>query len=340
MKPVDHHLRQLLYEYDCVTIPGLGGFIMQSVPSRLNQTRQRIFPPNRYPAFNSFLNHDDGLLISHIARHNNLSYSQASLFISEFVSECQIRFTLGQRVVLEGIGEMFHGDDGTVQFIQKDTLNFNPGSTGMDSLALIPVSGESKTIRKQPKPEDRKTPAARKEKQPASARWTVAVSLPIILFLIYGIIFPASVQNLYTEFAGILSGLREESFYKTSDKKPVSAPLTVNEPVRAKTSEPVPLPPETETEVKIDPVIQGAETGAIITGPRYYIIGGCFEHDKNAERFLVTLISKGFDAELAGKTNRGHTRVSYKSFEEKEPALSYLIFIRKEENASAWLLKY
>jgi hypothetical protein len=107
-----------------------------------------------------------------------------------------------------------------------------------------------------------------------------------------------------------------------------------------------PAPPVSEVIVpvtKIDTVpvvmevVNQIET---VASPKYYIIGGCFESEENAGKFLSELTKRGFDAETAGRTNRGHLRISYKSFAEKSPALSYLQEIRSKENTTAWLLKY
>jgi hypothetical protein len=75
-------------------------------------------------------------------------------------------------------------------------------------------------------------------------------------------------------------------------------------------------------------------------GPRFYIIGGCFEHAENAANFKELLTRRGFVAEEAGTNRLGHIRISYRSFDDRAAALDYLQKIRDTENPSAWLLRF
>jgi hypothetical protein len=75
-------------------------------------------------------------------------------------------------------------------------------------------------------------------------------------------------------------------------------------------------------------------------GPRFYIIGGCFENPENARKFTEELAARGFEPEEAGTNKRGQLRIGYKSFGIRQEALEYLEQIKASENPSAWLLKY
>ena len=325
MQAVDYYLKKLLFEYDCVTIPGLGGFIMQSQAATINHVRNRINPPSRIPSFNSLLNHDDGLLISSVARHEHITYREAGSVVSEFVEDCKLRIAAGENFILEGIGELSSGSDSGIRFRQLDRSNFFAGAFGMEALTLYPISRLKHPVRLSQKPVDRKLQPV-KERKPASVKWTLILSVPVILFLLYGIIFPTSIQNFYTNYTGILSDFGyPKGVWQPVVNEPVSSPEM---PVlKIQVSDPVELPVEI---VKT----------ALPQSPRYYVIGGCFEREENAGKFLSDLLNRGFEAEKAGTNNRGHIRISYKSFPDKASALPYLNHVRNEENASAWLLKY
>ncbi len=331
MRPADHNLKELLFEFDCVTIPGLGGFIMQNQPARIDRGKNRIHPPSRHPSFNSLLNHDDGLLISSISRAEHISYEEAALIVSDFVHTSKKRILSGENVSLEGIGELSSSPDGGFRFRQSSSLNFMAGAFGMEALNLYPVSKALPQNRSTKKPADRK-PVPAKDKKPASVKWTLALSIPVILFLLYGIIFPSSVHNIYTSYSGLFSGFShpESSPTAVTVTSQAEAPV-VSDTIAATAPTPVNVP-EVNKETIAKPLLPVA--------PKYYIIGGCFENEGNAAKFLAELISRGFEAERAGTTGSGHIRISYKSFPGKSSALSYLQKIRTEENASAWLLKY
>jgi len=317
MRPAETYLKDLLFDYDCVTIPGLGGFIMQSKPARISKSKNRIHPPSRYPTFNGLLNHDDGLLISAIARAEHISYRDAGFIVSEFTENCKLRISNGEKIILEGIGELYSGPDNGIIFRQLNQLNFFAGVFGMGSLDLYPLAGPQYPSRITHRPVDRKQHQS-KERKPAAVKWTLILSVPVILFLLYGIIFPASIQNFYMNYSGIVFDIGYPKGVKQLPETHAFIP-------------PAPVPAEKPVAV--------VET-VVPKSPRYFIIGGCFEKEENAGKFMTELINRGFEAERAGTNNRGQVRISYKSYADKTSALPYLQKIRNEENASAWLLKY
>jgi hypothetical protein len=322
MYPVEYHLKKLMLDYDCVTVPGLGGFILQRKQSWINHSKNRIYPPSRTVSFNSLLNHDDGLLISAIARSRQVSYREAGTVVSRFADLCNSKISAGEAIMLDGIGELYPGQEGRLQFRQSDTDEFYSEVFGMASISLYAHGRAQSPARLDKKPADRKI-QPQKERKPGSVKWTLAISIPVILFLLYGIIFPQSIQNLYTQYSGIWF-----NFHYAEVKTEARA-------------EPAPAIIAPEPEVIAEPVKLEAETTvAVPTGPKYYIIGGCFESEENAGKFFSELTKRGFEAEKAGTTGHGHIRISYKSFADKAPALSYLEEIREKENPSAWLLKY
>ena len=325
MQAAEFYLKELLYTYDCVTIPGVGGFIMQSQSSRIDREKNRIYPPSRYPSFNSLLNHDDGLLISAIARAENISYQDSGLRVREFAGNCKRRLSLGEKILFEGIGELSSNPEGAVRFRHLNYTNFHTGAFGLEPLNIYPVIRQKPQARLTQKPADRK-PRQPGTKQPASVRWTLILSVPVVLFLLYGIIFPSSMQSFYRNYSGLVFGFG----YPEGGQQPVVHNIAVPQAIPV-INIPEPAPVKKTVTVVETPIQQS---------PRYYIIGGCFLSEENAVRFLQELISRGFEAEKAGSNNRGQIRISYKSFPDKTAALSYLQTIRNEENPSAWLLKY
>lgn len=346
MKPAEYYLKELLFEYDCVTIPGLGGFIMQSQPARISRGKNRINPPSRFPSFNSLLTHDDGLLISSISKKRQISYREASAMVSDFASNCKKKLAAGEKIILEGIGELSPEPGSGIQFRQLNQVNFSAGIYGMEPVNLYAVERLKNPPRLTHKPADR-TARQLKEKKPAAVIWTMAFSLPIILFLLYGIIFPTSIRNIYTNYSGIVFDLanHKTDIQKTDIDFPEITAVPETKIIKEDKIVPEIIPahedkatPEVEInpEVKTEPLAEAVAPPA----PKYYVIGGCFENEANASKFLAELIRKGFEAETAGTNLRGHVRVSYKSFTDKANALSYLQKIRNEENATSWLLKY
>jgi hypothetical protein len=316
-------------------LPGLGGFVVQSQQAGINRGKTRIKPPSRNAAFNSLLNHDDGLLTSTLARAEHLSYPEAAAKVQDFAMNCKKQISNGEISVLEGIGELYAGTEGEIIFRPYTHLNFHSGVYGMGALSLHPLTQQGNQARITKKHADRK-PVYINERRPASVKWTLILSAPVILFLLYGIFFPASFRSLYTNYSGLIPGFQHSRAIEQKIVRPVEVKAQA-EPSLAV----VPDKPELVTEIPDqDNKTAISSKNTTVPSMKYYIIGGCFENEKNAGKFLEELISRGFEAERAGVTNRGYIRISYKSFNDRSSALPYLQKIRSEENASAWLLKF
>ncbi|MFO7615104.1 MAG: SPOR domain-containing protein [Bacteroidales bacterium] len=340
MQAPDTYLRELLYTYDCVTIPGLGGFIMHRQSARIDREKGRIHPPGRFPSFNSLLVHDDGLLVSTIARGQGISYQEAAVLVSQFASQCKTELLKSNRLVLNDIGEFTLNTKGAILFHPATSSNYNTESYGMGVLSLFPRTSDRQKARLATRPADRK-PGKLHQKQPASVKWTLVLSLPIILFLLYGIFFPASVETFYADFSGLTHQL-------TFTKK-IQEPVMIPDANEFRVTEDVTVTPEPSSAdmeeffIPADGPVQQMteETAPVALLPdRFHIIGGCFENKANAVRFLEVLKSRGFNAREAGSNARGHLRISYGSFADRSSAMAYLEKIRKEENPAAWLLVF
>lgn len=334
IRPVELYLKDLLFEYDCVTIPGVGGFVLQSQPARISKGNNRIYPPSRQPMFNSLLSHDDGLLISCLAAKEKISYHDAASVVSQFGESCKRKLASGETLKLDEIGEFSSGPDQTIRFEPVPRMNFNPHVFGMEPVSIYPKTRQDNVERLAKKPEDRKKRSEKAKRSPAVA-WTTGISLPVIIFLLYGIFFPASFHHIYTNYSGIFPGSIQKELNREPEVKMVEATENRQEAPITVLVESEPIIPETPV---LNEDIKAVEF--VPASPKYYIIGGCFESRENASKFMNELIRKGFEAEEAGATKKGHIRISYGSFAEKPEALSYLQKIRNEENDAAWLLKY
>ena len=71
------HIKELLYQYECVIIPQLGAFLTQPVAIRIDREKGIFFPPGKELSFNGLLTHNDGLLANYIAQRKSISYENA-----------------------------------------------------------------------------------------------------------------------------------------------------------------------------------------------------------------------------------------------------------------------
>jgi nucleoid DNA-binding protein len=320
-------LQQLLYRFDCLAIPGFGGFVMQYRPASYDARRQKFDPPARVIRFNALLQDDDGLLTKELADRLQVAYPEARKEVALFVTNGQEVLNSGKSWEIKGLGVFILNEEKAVQFEPAAGEHFLASSFGLSSVNAQVFKAAPRPVRLARKPADRK-PAPSGSKLPASARWITAMALPVILFLLYGIITPSSMQKIYTGYAGWV--FRQSVLHSSWNGKVKNEALPIPGPVLVKEAETTPPNPAPAT-----PVNQES-----MTGPRYHVIGGAFLDHDNAFRFLDALKESGYKAETAGTNGRGQLRVSYQSFGTLAEAESFLQYIRGHENPAAWILKY
>ena len=81
---IDAHIKELLFDHDCVIVMDLGGFIAHYHPAVINESLRFITPPSKKIAFNAALRSNDGLLAHHISFRESLGYSEACKLIKDY----------------------------------------------------------------------------------------------------------------------------------------------------------------------------------------------------------------------------------------------------------------
>jgi hypothetical protein len=135
-------LTDLLYDHDCVIIPGFGGLVANYRPARLNRVTHVIKPPSKHVGFNRNLTHNDGLLVAHISLVTGKSYAESLREVEETVAEYQHALIHGERVSWQRIGLFFRDRGGNMQFVPEDQENFLPEAFGLTPVQLRPLAKE------------------------------------------------------------------------------------------------------------------------------------------------------------------------------------------------------
>ena len=84
---LEKHISDLLYRYQCVTVPNFGAFLTNYKSAVVNTSGNAFYPPTKQVSFNSQLTSNDGLLASYIAEAANVSYENALEAIAENVKQ-------------------------------------------------------------------------------------------------------------------------------------------------------------------------------------------------------------------------------------------------------------
>lgn len=301
-------IRELLFEHDCVIVPGFGGFIGNFSPARIDKISGTFYPPVKRISFNRNLNHNDGLLISKISLSTGSNYGDARHLVEEFVMELTGRLARGEKVVFDHIGTFVNNRENNVGFEPEANINYYAGSFGLESFQCVPVRGY----------DVRKRITRHKDRDPlkqASTRkylWRAAVMIPILALLIAvplkTDLFKAKVE---TTSLNPLVTAEFENNRKAVDEAIVIIPDSS-------------MPVKTETSVKVEPeapVTVKPETTAAIAEHNYRVITGSFKSEQNAISHVNSLKANGFNPEITQASN-GFFRVTAAICRDMEAAVS------------------
>lgn len=337
MIKIQDHIATLLFDHDCVILPGIGGFITNYRSSFFKD--DALFPPSKSIHFNRKLSHDDGLLVSSVASAHDISYEAARAIIDAFAQNIMTTLQSGKDFHLGQVGNLRMTDEERIVFEPDESVNYYNNSFG-----LLPVRAVlmNKGLERAQNFKDRKGYVTSGSRNKA-VRVTLLTSLPIIAFLLWGIIDPVSVNSIYKNNLSktTVFPIHKMVWYANDSKKDAAAsnnPETIIYPgleVSGKSGLAT-VKENLSFHVKInpDPVSDGKKAESTY----HYIIGGAFRDLKNAEEYMLQLTTKGFNPEILPETEMGALhKVSYFKSTERKEIIEKLKAIRSEENPDAWL---
>jgi len=349
---ITRHIADLLYHHECVIVPGLGGFIKANIPARIIHSTHEFYPPSGTVAFNAGLSVNDGLLANHIASVENTSYREALYEIKQWADTCNESVKKGNKVALEGIGELFINISGKLEFSPSLQVNFNADSFGLPVFFASTAENEPFIL-----PEIQPTKHTHRNTKlrrliPETLKWA-AVLAPFIAFVLWGSINGNIIDNYVHNYTGMYSWVRSTPG-KTVTVKIVAVPAKVKETSREIVQSPVSILAEEniafepgkisyaeldKNKIRIAENDQLTVPEVIIANQNYYIIGGAFRDHNNALKLISMLAEQGYPASVIDTTSSGLYIVSMKGFNNYDEAVSQLGEIKKAGFSSSWILK-
>jgi hypothetical protein len=325
---IEQYLSDLLYEHDCVIIPGLGGFIGNNSPSRVNVIHHTFFPPYKSLLFNINLKQNDGLLANRIVQDKKIPYEEAMESIRSFVNQCKASLKEGKRIRLTNIGTLYIDNRKTLQFDQDKETNYLLESYGLTSIISLPVQRHSAhpAIEKMI-PRTFGSSHMRTRMLSKSLKWAAILAIPFGAAVLFGIANFDALKNIPISYSGLL--------YPSQTS--LSSPPA---PKKVKMS----LHPSGQTLVLASTILPAQETHPASMTPAessrvFGIIVGAFKIQENADRLVADLTGNGHEASIFDETRTGLYRVSVQNFSDRDKALQALAIIRDSEFPAAWLLE-
>ena len=326
MPKIDRHISDLLYDHDCVIVPDMGGFISSYSPATIHPLSQTIEPPSKKIAFNILLTHNDGLLASHIAKQEELSYNEAIKKISQYVDNYQDEIDTGKKFVIERVGILSVDSERRIQFEPFKNVNYLKDSFGLTTIHYTQTplpNQQAGRIRASVKP------SARKHKTLADAL-LLAGSIFWFCMNIY-IVSPAKFDFASLNIFNREKAAHIEDFSK-AEPKHAQPPAARVETVYVKPAEPLAKPIASPSA----PISKNDELKpqSSVEGPlNFYVIAGAFRSDDNAVRLVNELKAQGFSNAGIIDSNNTLKKVKYGAFatlEEAQKELNRLKGIQKE----------
>ena len=308
---IDQYISQLLYRYQCVTVPGFGAFLTEIQSAQLQEGSHSFYPPKKLVSFNSYLKNNDGLLANHIAQAEKMSYEIAVTVIQNEVNSWKNKLQEQGSITLKNVGELSLNAEKSLVFVPADQVNYLTSSFGLSTFSSPNVKREE--YKKEVEILEEKAPIAFIPEKRDSSN-----------FLKYAAVFVLS--------AGLLSagGFFGNQYYQN---KIQSETLAV----------------QTKVQKQVDQKIQ--EATFFISNPLptvtlnvaegkmpYHVVAGAFLQEENATKMYDELIKLGYHAQKIHQNKHGLYPVIYGSFSTYSEAQNEMERIKKSHNPEAWLL--
>lgn len=313
---IETYISQLLYRYQCVTVPGFGAFLSETQSAQLNESTNSFFPPKKMISFNSQIKNNDGLLANHIAHAEKTSYGFAVSAIAFEVLSWKKTLEENGIVYLKNIGEIGLNEDKNLIFFPIDQNNYLPTSFGLSPF-ISPLVKREIFEKKIESIEQGKTAALYPEEGKKSSNSYLKYAAVFVLTLgITGSIgYPLYQNQIATQTLMV-----ESAVQKKVQNKIQEATFLIQNPLPAVTLS-----------------IDTAKTDEKSMLP-YHIIAGAYRSERNAKKAYNQLLKNGYEARMLGENKHGLFPVLYGSYATMAEAENAQREIQKAENPDAWIL--
>jgi len=298
---ISQYIKELLLLNDCVIVPDFGGFVANYKPASIENNQ--FFPPAKEVAFNNKLTSNDGLLVNYISDVEGIGYFEARQKLENFVEETQLNLERNRNVYFEGVGYLHYDSRENLQFEPQLKQNLLVESYGLQNFSY-----EKLYQRQMPKPAfkvEYREPVPVVFQKRKLQKLVVGVPLLMAMALIP---MKNNKEYLSKSDMGLWDAIMQ------------SAPVVSTTPTEQ-------TPADFTSEIISQPVVE----------MKYFIIGGSFRSEENANKYLEQLKQQGYSGKNLG-IFKGLHRIAMKGFSTMEEAQKELNSIRYQNPQSGvWI---
>ena len=308
---LDNYISDLLYRYQCVTVPSFGAFVAETVPAQVNGSAATFLPPRKIITFNSNIKNNDGLLANHIAANENVSFEKAAAMIAQKVASWNFELDQRNALVFDKIGTInVNGEEKNLVFEPANTTNYLVSSFGLSQFVSPEVKRE--VLKQEVEALEEKAPIVftpeRKKNNFAFVKYAAAIAI-----------------------LGTVGLFGYKIHY---DQQVAEQTLVVQKNVQDKLDAQI----QQATFFIETPNVTAVELPVVEEKLPYHLIAGAFRSEENAEKALQMLIDQGFKAQKLDKNKYDLYPVAYGSYATLEEAEMEKQKLKSEVDAEAWLL--
>lgn len=332
------YVSELLWEHDCVIIPGFGGLICSYKPATIQPVTNLVSPPSKAISFNKNLQNNDGLLVNYISSKKYITFSETLNIIQDWVDSTNALLKNNEEVMLKKTGKLFLDVEGNLQFEPDFSVNYLKTSYGLKSFVAEPVLREGRIV----------TAGAKIPGDATGSRFRTVWKMAATIVLIACIAAVARMMSLGVEIkplqldeAGVMNFVNRIFYVDARPLNTLPVEMEVAPvPVLDESLAPVPIVHKekkaTETPVVKKEAVLPSFTTNVSHG--YYIIIGAFRQAENIEQAKTTLLKDYSESEILMLTHRGLTKVGYYAGNNLTRA-EEILNLAKQKDPACWLMQ-
>ncbi len=308
---IEPYIAQLLYRYQCVTVPGFGAFLTEIQSAQLIESSNSFFPPKKMISFNAYLKNNDGLLANHIAQTEKTSYEYAVSAIQYEVFLWKKELQENGVFCIKNVGDLSLNEDQNLIFTPYDQTNYLTESFGLSPFVSPLVKRE--IFEQKIEALEIKDPIVLIPERRNSRSYLKYAAIFVLGLGVAGSIgYPMYQNQIASETI-----LVETAVQKQVQNKIQEATFFIKSPVPAVT-----LSVKSAKEEKMS----------------YHIMAGVYREERNAQRVFNQLTHLGYKARRIAPNRHGLFPVLYGSYATIAEAESAKQEIQKKHNPEAWIL--
>ena len=309
---IEKHISDLLYRYQCVTVPGFGAFLTETVSAHVTGSASSFFPPKKVVSFNANVKNNDGLLANHVALQEKMSYELAVIKIGDVVNEWTYLLQNRNRVVLKNIGEISVNNEMNWVFEPANTVNYLTDSFGLSSFVSPEITRE--VLKQEVEALEEKAPIIFTPERKKDYSYLKYAAVFVVILGAGGFGYKTYYdQQIETKTLAVQKKVQEKVQQQIQQ-----ATFVINAPVEA-----VELSVAAPVEEKMP----------------YHLVAGAYRSEENANKAITELKAAGFEnAKMLSMNKHNLYPVVYGSFKNLNEAQTERKNIQKSHNAEAWLL--